>query len=154
MNWLEQFFNTKILIGLGVGVLTASLSLIPTLKEQNKDNSQNQKMKLSTKSLPSIQDLKKVYIKKNEKQYLNRDSTSNDRKKNNKNSLKTETNQQDFYFNFDDVIRKKRKLQESDKLSSHKNHLFSKKFNDNTGLQNMIQQNNSKYQILDSKKLE
>jgi len=39
MNWLEYLFDTKILIGFGVGVLTASLSLIPTLKEHNLDNS-------------------------------------------------------------------------------------------------------------------
>lgn len=52
MYWLEYLFDAKILIGFGVGVLTASLSLIPTLKEHNQENAQS-KMKLSNKSIPS-----------------------------------------------------------------------------------------------------
>ncbi|CAK74890.1 unnamed protein product (macronuclear) [Paramecium tetraurelia] len=139
---MEYLFDTKILIGFGVGVLTASLYLIPTLKEQPQENAQNSKMKLSTKSLPSTQDLKQVYIKKNEKQQSQTNSTSNDGKKKNQNAAKTEANQQDFYFNLDDGIRKKRKLQEADDESSPRDQQSSQKFSDNQGSQNFIQQNN------------
>ncbi|CAD8160759.1 unnamed protein product [Paramecium octaurelia] len=142
MNWLEQLLDTKILIGIGVGVLTASLSLIPTLKEQTQENVLNSKMKLSTKSLPSTQDLKQVYIKKNEKQQCQTNSTQNNGKIKNQNSTKAEANQQDCYQNLDDSIRKKRKLQEFDEESSRKDYQSSQGFNDNQGSQNLIQQNN------------
>ncbi|CAD8167167.1 unnamed protein product [Paramecium pentaurelia] len=133
MYWLEYLFDAKILIGFGVGVLTASLSLIPTLREHNQENAQSQ-MKLSNKSIPSTKDLKQVYIKT--------DSSSKERKKNNQNSDLTELNKQDFYFNLDNGIRKKIKVQKTDEDSSPKDHQSSQSFNDDEDSQNFIELNN------------
>ncbi|CAD8074519.1 unnamed protein product [Paramecium primaurelia] len=133
MYWLEYLFDAKILIGFGVGVLTASLSLIPTLREHNQENAQSQ-MKLSNKSIPSTKDLKQVYIKT--------DSSQKERKKNNQNPDLTELNKQDFYFNLDNGIRKKIKVQKTDEDSSPKDHQSSQSFNDDEDSQNIIELNN------------
>ncbi|CAK79576.1 unnamed protein product (macronuclear) [Paramecium tetraurelia] len=116
MEWFEYLFDAKILIGFGVGLLTASLSLFPTLREHNQENAQS-KMKLSNKSIPSTQDLKQVYIKN--------DPQSKDKKKSNQNTNLTETNKQDLYFNLDDGVRKKIKVQKTDEEQSSQDHQSS-----------------------------
>ncbi|CAD8087810.1 unnamed protein product [Paramecium sonneborni] len=146
MNWLENVIDIKILIAFGVGVLSASLCLIPMLREHNQENAQQSKMKLSTKSIPSTQDLKQVYIKGNEKQQCQKNEIKNERKKNNQNSIKLDKNQQDFFLNQDKGIRKKIKQQNSDEESSSQINSSSQSFIDNDGFQNYIKSNNIKNQ--------
>ncbi|CAD8176817.1 unnamed protein product [Paramecium octaurelia] len=133
MDLLEYLFDAKILIGFGVGVLTASLSLITTLREHNRENAQS-KMKLSNKSIPSTQDLKQVYIKN--------DPSSKQKKKNNQNTNLTEPNKQDLYFNLDDGVRKKIKVQKTDEESSSQDHQSSLSIKQDDNSQSSLPLNN------------
>ncbi|CAD8050608.1 unnamed protein product [Paramecium sonneborni] len=66
MNILEIIIDAKFLLGIGVGFFVASFLMLPK-NESQKGNGSYSKLKLSSKSIPSTEDLKQVYQKTNER---------------------------------------------------------------------------------------
>ncbi|CAD8049401.1 unnamed protein product [Paramecium sonneborni] len=105
MNILEIIIDSKFLLGIGVGFFVASFLMLPK-NENNQGNGSYSKLKLSSKSIPSTQDLKQVYQKTNErnKQPQQKGQTFQELQYNGQRGQKND-------FQGEDEIRKKVKMQ-------------------------------------------
>ncbi|CAD8134020.1 unnamed protein product [Paramecium pentaurelia] len=104
MNILQIIIDAKFLLGIGVGFFVASFLMLPKI-ENNQGNGSYSKLKLSSKSIPSTQELKQVYLKQSDKQkqYKEKGSSFQVQQKGQKNQ------KNDFLE--EDEIRKKVKMQ-------------------------------------------
>ncbi|CAD8143149.1 unnamed protein product [Paramecium pentaurelia] len=105
MNFLQIIIDAKFLLGIGVGFFVASFLMLPK-NENNQGNGSYSKLKLSSKSLPSTQDLKQVYLKPSErpKKLKEKDSFLRELQQKGQKSQK-------YDFLEEDEIRKKVKMQ-------------------------------------------
>ncbi|CAD8046554.1 unnamed protein product [Paramecium primaurelia] len=105
MNFLQIIIDAKFLLGIGVGFFVASFLMLPK-NENNQGNGSYSKLKLSSKSLPSTQDLKQVYLKPSErpKKLKEKDSFIRELQEKGQKSQK-------YDFLEEDEIRKKVKMQ-------------------------------------------
>ncbi|CAD8133810.1 unnamed protein product [Paramecium octaurelia] len=105
-SFMQTIIDAKFLLGIGIGFFVASFLMLPKIQNQS-DNLSYSKLKLSSKSIPSTQDLKQVYLKQSGKSKEFKEekgSTFQFQKK----GLKNHKND---FLEEEDEIRKKVKMQ-------------------------------------------